>query len=1056
MENKSKGQLQNEILNLKKRLKELEKAKKKLSASETYFSTLFKNLTDIIFEIDYQGKYISVAPTSPDLVIKPPKELIGKKLHEVFSKQMADNFLNYIQDSIDNKKTNKFEYFLEINKKGYWFKVTVNPLSKNSALFTAHDVSESKGKEEIQKKLTEEFTSMLNNLNGFLYRCSNDKNWTMKFISAGCYQLTGYKPEDLINSKKISFNDLILPKFQEYLWKEWQKRLKTKQPVEVEYQIKTASGEIKWVWERGRGVYDNNGELIHLEGFITEISKLKKTEAALKDSIEQFKFLTDSTIEGVLVHDNGVVLDSNEAFLKMTGFTKEEAVGKSVFDYIPDPLDRAKVIMNMKNQKLKPYTITARRQDGSTFLAELEGKIVHKGDKKLTIVAVRNVTERVNAQKKLQESENRFRNLLNSSPISIWEEDFSEVYRYIQTLKKKGITEINAFLEKDPREVKICSEKVKILDVNNTTLTMFKAKSKDQLITNLDTIFTKDSLNKFKDQVVAIAANKTFFKGTCINRTFDGRNLTVSLQWVVLPGYEKDYSRVITSLMDVTEAEIASKKLEKSEKKYRSLVEQLNEGIAITDENECFTFVNQATADIFGYKKNKLIGMGLNNLTDKENYQKILEKQRDRKAGKSGNYNLQIIRKDGNFATVEVNVNPIFDEKGKFKGSIGVITDITENLKNHKIQQALYNISNAVNTIDDMMEFYEMIRDSLGLIIDTTNFYIALYNESNDSITLPYNVDQIDSFETFPAGKTLTAYLIKQKRPLLVTAEEQERLQKAGIIEQIGSSSEIWLGVPLKVEDKVVGAMVVQSYQDKNAYSEADVEMLEFVANQISTLIVKKNAQEDLKLIKKHLETATSILRHDITNDLAVIKSGIRLYQNQGKKELLDEVNKRITKGLDMIKRHKTYESFIEEHTSLEEYEIAAVIDSVITNYPNLEFAITGSSKVYADSAIYSVCDNIINNAVKHGNATKIDIEISSNEHNCEIKFIDNGQGISDKIKDKIFEKGYYYGKAGHTGIGLYIVKQTVVDYGGEVSVEDNETGGVTFVVKLRRVEVII
>jgi len=113
---------------------------------------------------------------------------------------------------------------------------------------------------------------------------------------------------------------------------------------------------------------------------------------------------------------------------------------------------------------------------------------------------------------------------------------------------------------------------------------------------------------------------------------------------------------------------------------------------------------------------------------------------------------------------------------------------------------------------------------------------------------------------------------------------------------------------------------------------------------------------------------------------------------------------------------------------------------------------VTGKGKAYADNAIYSVFENIIGNAVRHSETDKLDIDISSEEDHCVIKFVDYGIGIPDEIKNRIFNEGFHYGKTRHTGIGLYIVQKTIDEYDGEVFVEDNEPQGTVFVIRLKRV----
>ena len=125
-------------------------------------------------------------------------------------------------------------------------------------------------------------STLLSNLPGMAYRCQNNYNWTMEFVSEGSFELTGYRPIDLMNDEKIAFGELIEPNDRLEGWKKVQESLKHKIPFQRTYRITTAVNEEKWVWEQGRGVYSDVGELVALEGFITDITKYKHAEQELK------------------------------------------------------------------------------------------------------------------------------------------------------------------------------------------------------------------------------------------------------------------------------------------------------------------------------------------------------------------------------------------------------------------------------------------------------------------------------------------------------------------------------------------------------------------------------------------------------------------------------------------------------------------------------------------------------------------------------------------------------------------------------------------------------
>ena len=137
---------------------------------------------------------------------------------------------------------------------------------------------------EIEIALAESERSkamLISNLPGIVYRCKNDENWMMTFISEGCYELTGYKAEELLGNYKKSYNEIIDPNYRGVLKQIWDEELSNRTVSQVEYPIITAAGNIKWVWEQSRGVCDQRGNVIASEGYITDVTERKTAQDAL-------------------------------------------------------------------------------------------------------------------------------------------------------------------------------------------------------------------------------------------------------------------------------------------------------------------------------------------------------------------------------------------------------------------------------------------------------------------------------------------------------------------------------------------------------------------------------------------------------------------------------------------------------------------------------------------------------------------------------------------------------------------------------------------------------
>jgi len=309
--------------------------------------------------------------------------------------------------------------------------------------------------------------------------------------------------------------------------------------------------------------------------------------------------------------------------------------------------------------------------------------------------------------------------------------------------------------------------------------------------------------------------------------------------------------------------------LKDSEEKYRTTLNYMPDAIHVVDSDLKIILFN-----VIFSKWNKKLGLATDVIGKSifEVFPFLQDKVRDEyemvfKTGK------KLITEDGDIINekkivTETTKIPVFKD-GKVVRVITNIRDITEHKRNEQIQSVLYNIAEAVNTTKDLDELFESIQNYLNEVIDTTNFFIALYDKDNDKISLPYFVDQNDKFSSFPARKTLTKYVIDRGKSLLVYKDDINRLIKRGEIEIIGTLSKVWLGIPLKKDKEIIGVIVVQSYSDASLYTEMDLKILEFVSDEIAISISRKKAEEALEEEKERLSvTLRSIGDGVITTDI--------------------------------------------------------------------------------------------------------------------------------------------------------------------------------------------
>ncbi|MCG8618413.1 MAG: GAF domain-containing protein [Desulfobacterales bacterium] len=188
-------------------------------------------------------------------------------------------------------------------------------------------------------------------------------------------------------------------------------------------------------------------------------------------------------------------------------------------------------------------------------------------------------------------------------------------------------------------------------------------------------------------------------------------------------------------------------------------------------------------------------------------------------------------------------------------------SEISQQTRFQEITQALFRISSAVNTTAHLADLYAAIHRILGHVIDTTNFFIARYDAANDSVSFPYCIDTVD--ECYPpvldisGTESQTAQVLRSGRPVLITGQEILH-RRANSKRRIPSCTpcEIWLGVPLKTPDTIVGVMAVQSYTHADLFDETDLELMVSVADQVALAIERKQHQDRNETLVKELTQA--------------------------------------------------------------------------------------------------------------------------------------------------------------------------------------------------------
>jgi PAS domain S-box-containing protein len=297
-------------------------AEQALTASERRYRLLLENMSDEVWYTDASGHITLANPAAAQVgPTDSIQETSTEELYRLLDVTHVDGTPRSREEwpairALQGEVVRGVEERLRLPGSGElrYRLVNATPIRDASGIVTGsvtvvRDITQLKLADRALQESEERYRSMVNNLPGFVYRCRNDPDWTMLFMSDGCRAVTGYTPEDLVENKAVSYGDLIRPDYRAFVWQSVQEALAHETSYEYEYPIAVQSGEPDhWVWERGRGVFsEEEDELLYLEGFVTDVTDLHRARAekdALQAELQQSaKMEAVGQLAGGIAHD---------------------------------------------------------------------------------------------------------------------------------------------------------------------------------------------------------------------------------------------------------------------------------------------------------------------------------------------------------------------------------------------------------------------------------------------------------------------------------------------------------------------------------------------------------------------------------------------------------------------------------------------------------------------------------------------------------------------------------------------------------------------------------
>ena len=403
-----------------------------------------------------------------------------------------------------------------------------------------------------------------------------------------------------------------------------------------------------------------------------------------------------------------------------------------------------------------------------------------------------------------------------------------------------------------------------------------------------------------------------------------------------------------------------------------------------------------------------------------------------------------------------------------------VLEDISARKKDEQLQKALFSISDEASKSKTIDELYKSIHKIISELMVAKNLYIAIHDGKKDIISFPYYVDEKRaSREPRIFGDGLTEYVLSKKESTIVTEEIDRELQEVGAISRDQNYTQSWVGIYLNFEGDYQGVLAVQDYDNKATYGKQELEVLEFVSQQIVKAIDKKyseielrksfkklsKAKKELELINKNKDRFFSIIAHDLRSPFMALMGISQMISEDMAQMTLEEINE-MTRTIhhSTLNLNKLIENLlgwsrlqmgtfevIPKEISLMEISqdvINTLNLSAIKKNITIKNNIT-ETQLFADKdCVNTILRNLVNNAIKFTKRNGT-INLSAKEDNSLIKIAveDNGVGISKSTLAKLFSITEKVSEVGTeeevgTGLGLILCKELVEKNNGKIWAE--------------------
>ena len=329
---------------------ELQAHQKDISALRRYETIISLSEDQMVF-VDADYVFRAANDAYLKAVYRTRNEVIGHHIKDVVGQDFFERYICERLEKAFTGQTVSFELWVELQRHGLrYLQGVYHPHCNGSGaiegvVIVIHDITEREKNRNDLEENQQAMSRLFANLRGIAYRCKYDKDWPMEFLSQGCEELTGYSDREFYRGI-ATWADLIVQEDREYVWQEISRQVSRGERFQIEYRIRDRTGRLKWFWEKGCGVFDHNGQILAIEGFITDITDRKQAEKMKERLLKEVRSKNEELESIVFIASH----DLRSPLVNIRGFAGE--LEKSV-ETLKDILNEA-MLSRQTREKLDP------------------------------------------------------------------------------------------------------------------------------------------------------------------------------------------------------------------------------------------------------------------------------------------------------------------------------------------------------------------------------------------------------------------------------------------------------------------------------------------------------------------------------------------------------------------------------------------------------------------------------------------------------------------------------------------------------------------------------